>query len=141
MRATDTGGTGLSLQKRRGQMLVELLRKEALQTLAEYVRECVLVEGRHVCDGDIRMQVVQLGTVNARFCHTLSDYERLPNRIKISKTGVYVLHEQRMYATHEFGAKRKTMNSFMLIRDESDYEKETWVREVLFLLRCVVGGG
>lgn len=71
-------------------MLVDLFRKTTLQSLAEFVRECVLVQERHSCDRDIRMKFVKLGSSGGRFCPTLSEHHRLRNRIKIPETGGYV---------------------------------------------------
>lgn len=44
-----------------------------------------------------------------------------------------------MYATHEFGAKKNTENSFVPIRDESDEKRAVLVGKKLLLLCCVVG--
>lgn len=41
LKAIDTGETGLSLESRHERMLADLFRKEAVQSLAECVRECV----------------------------------------------------------------------------------------------------
>lgn len=41
--------TGLSVENRYGRMLAELLKKEALQFLAECVTECALLEKLHLC--------------------------------------------------------------------------------------------
>lgn len=45
-----------------------------------------------------------------------------------------------MYATHAFGAGKKMVSSFVLVRDETGEEKEIWMGRVLMLLRCAVGG-
>lgn len=54
---------------------------------------------------------------------TLSDYDRLWNRIKISGIKGYVLHEHRLYETRAFGAPRRMTNTFLPIRDKSNKEK------------------
>lgn len=41
--------------------------------------------------------------------------------------------------THEFGAERMILSSFVLIRGVSDEEREVWVGEVLLLSRCILG--
>lgn len=51
------------------------------------------------------------------------------------------MRERRTHATLEIGAHKKMMNSFVLIRNESDEEKEVWVGRALLLFLCVVGGG
>lgn len=48
VKATDTGGAGLSIENRNGRILAEVFRKQALQSLAEGVRGSVMVEGSHV---------------------------------------------------------------------------------------------
>lgn len=45
VKATNTSATGLSLENRYGGMLLELLIEEEMQSLAESVKECVLVLG------------------------------------------------------------------------------------------------
>lgn len=73
VKASDTRGAGLSLENRHGQMLVELFRKEALQSLAECVRNCVFVEEKQVYDGDIYMKFVRSGFVSGGFFPTMSN--------------------------------------------------------------------
>lgn len=73
-------------------MLTEVFRKEALQSLAKYVRECVLVEGRHVNNGDIRRYFVKSEFVIGEPCSTQLGYDRSLNRVRIAETGAYVLH-------------------------------------------------
>lgn len=51
-KATDIKGTSSLAETRYDRMLAEQLRKESLQFLAGYVRECGFVQGRHVCDKD-----------------------------------------------------------------------------------------
>lgn len=46
-----------------------------------------------------------------------------------------MLHEQKVYAKLEFGAERKMLNRFVLIRDESDKGEYMWVAKVLLLSR------
>lgn len=50
-----------------------------------------------------------------------------------------MLHEKRVYAGHESGTERKTINSFVLVRGGNDEEEEVWVRKVLSLFYCHVG--
>lgn len=42
-------------------------------------------------------------------------------------------HEQRLYGTHEFGAEKKMMTRFVLIRSENGKPEEMWVEKVVFL--------
>lgn len=58
--------------------------------------------------------------VSTGFCPIFTGHDWLRNRTKILETGIHVLHEQRMYATHGFDAERLAMSSLMLIRGESD---------------------
>lgn len=101
------------------------------------MRECVLVEGRHVKDENIRIKFLKSGFVSEEFCPTLSDYIRLRYTSKSSETGGFVLHEQKVYANHEFSAKEKMMNGSALTRNESDKEKQKWVGKELLLFCCV----
>lgn len=51
-----------------------------------------------------------------------------------------MLREQKVYASQDFGAERKVMNSSLLLRGESDEDEEKWVVKVLLLFCCDVGG-
>lgn len=79
------------------------------------------------------MKLVNSGFVSGKACSNLNGYDRLRNRIKILQTAVYVLHEQRVYGTHDSGAERKLVNSFLLIKSEGSREKESRVGKVLLL--------
>lgn len=74
-------------------MLVNLFKNEAMQSLAKYVKECVLVKGSDVGDEGIRIKLVKSVFVSEALCLALSDYSSLQNRIKIHETGGCVLHE------------------------------------------------
>lgn len=104
VQASDTGGAGSSLETRYERMMVDLFKKGALRSLREIVRECSLVEGKHVCDGDTLMKLCKSGLVSERLFPTLSDYDRMWKRIRISETKFYVLLEQRVFASHALGA-------------------------------------
>lgn len=52
----------------------------------------------------------------------------------------YVKHEQKVYASPEFGAQRKTLNSFVLLRGEQDEREEVRSGKVLLLFHCSVKG-
>lgn len=119
-------------------MVVELFRKLVLQFLKEYVRENLLVERRHINDGDTRMKFRRSGVVSGKCCPTLSDDDKLRSRNSFSETRNCVLREPKMYVTHAFSAGRKTVSSFLLIRSESDEEEVIWLEKVLLLFRCVV---
>lgn len=67
---------------------------------------------------------------------SLSDNSRSQKRINILETGDCERHEQRVYATHEFGAQKKMMNILVLIADKSDEEKEIRMERVLC---CLLG--
>lgn len=45
-----------------------------------------------------------------------------------------------MFASHELGAERRIMNSFVTIRGGSDKEEARWVGKVLLQITCVVTG-
>lgn len=96
-KATNTGENGFSAGTRYERMLVELFRKRSLQSFADCVRKFVLVQRRHVYDGDIRRKIVKYGFLNGGFCPTLREYDSLGTRTEIPETGVYALHEQRVY--------------------------------------------
>lgn len=44
-----------------------------------------------------------------------------------------------VYATHEFDAGRKMMNSSVLIRRKGDEENEIWVEKIVLGFGCVLG--
>lgn len=94
VKSTDRRQSGLSLKTQYGWMVVDLCRKKALQSLAECVREYVLVEDTRIYDEDTRTKFVKPGSLCEEFCATLSDYDRLPTRTKIFETRGYVLHEK-----------------------------------------------
>lgn len=122
-KGTDTGGTSLSLENRYGEMLAELFRKPALLLFAEYVGAIFLVQGRHIYDGDTRVKSVKSGFVSEGFCSTSRDYDRSGNRINISETRGCVFHEHYVNAIQGFGAERKMIDSFVLMRDEYEEQK------------------
>lgn len=107
MNGTDTEGTGLSLETRCKRMLVVLFKKEAMGSLTECKRECILVERIYVHEKSSSTTLVESGLVSRGLCSTLSDYDKLRNKTSILETGDYVLHEQRAYATHKFGAEER----------------------------------
>lgn len=90
-------------------MMLDFFRNEALLSLTKSVRECVLMNGRLVYDGIIRMMFGKLGFVDGGCCFIFSDYHRLRNETKIPETTDYALYEKRLYATHASGAERKVM--------------------------------
>lgn len=122
-------------------MQVELLKKEGIKSFADCVKECVLVEGRHAGDGDVCVQSVKVRFVREWVCLSLINHDRLWNRIEVSDTVRYLLHEQIVYATQGFGAERNMINSFVLIGDETDEEEKICVGKVLWVFPCVVGEG
>lgn len=75
------------------------------------------------------MKFERLGFVNGEFGPLLSTYDRSRTRIKVLDTGDCVLHEQRVSGTHEFGAEKKKLDSFVFIRGESDKGKDTGVEK------------
>lgn len=107
VKATGTGRTGLSLRNRYGRRLIELLTKKSLQSLADCLSGCVLLEGRYVYDDYVCANLVKSEVVSEESCRTLTDHERLWNKMNICKNGEYVYREQEVYATHGFGAERK----------------------------------
>lgn len=119
-------------------MLVELLKNEGLQFLAEFVRVFVLVNGRYSCDGDTNTKLVWSGYDSERLCPMLSKCKRSRSRMKTSETAGYVLHEHRESVMHALGAGRTMVSSPLLIRGESDEDEEMWVGEVLMLSRFVL---
>lgn len=88
------------------------------------MRKCVQVEGRNVCNEDNHMKFVKSGFVGGEFRPILSAFDKLRNRVKKPETRGYVLHEQRVYATHRFCAERDMTNSFALSRGESNEKVE-----------------
>lgn len=139
-KATETEGTGLSLQNKQRRMLVEPFRKQAFQFFVECMKEWVLVEGRHVYDRDICLNCVKAELFSKDCCCTLDDHGRLRDKTKISETGCYVLHKRGVYAIYESDAERKMMNSPALIMGASDMDEELRVDRLLLLFRSVREG-
>lgn len=138
--AIERAGEGTKVGNCFGEVLVDLFKKDVLVSFAKCVREWICVGDAHVCDGDIGMVFVKSGFIKGGFCPSLNDYDRDLNMIKIPESRGCVLHEQRVYANHEFGAQKKLLNSFVLIRGESEGMEEVWVGKVLLLFRCVEKG-
>lgn len=67
-------------------MLIGLTRKKTFQTLLKRVRECVLVEVRHIQDADICTMFMKSALASKGFCPVLSDYDRSRSRTNISET-------------------------------------------------------
>lgn len=59
LKASDTERTSLSLAVRYRWRLVDIVKKEALHSLAECVKECASVEGRIVYDESSRIKFVK----------------------------------------------------------------------------------
>lgn len=49
-----------------------------------------------------------------------------------------MLGDQGVHATRASGAEKKTMDSFVLLKDKSYEEEQIWVRKVLLLFRYFV---
>lgn len=82
------------------------------------------MEGGAVYNKGTRTKFVNLGLVSKLLCSTLIDCTVSQDKIKISEAGDCVLHEKRVYRTHEFGAWRRMMSSLVLIRVEKNIEKK-----------------
>lgn len=48
-------------------MLAKLSREETLSSLAECMREWILIGGIHLCDGDTRVMFVRFGVIGGGF--------------------------------------------------------------------------
>lgn len=86
------------------------------------------------------MLFVKSGFPCGSFWHTLNEYGLAVSKIRCSRFTSCVLQEQRVCASHEFGAGRKIFSSFVLLRGRSDEEEEIWVAKVLLLTRCILEG-
>lgn len=64
VRGTDTRGTRLSPEDQYERMLAETVRTLALQSFAECLRECSLMEGRHFYDKGICISFLKLRFVD-----------------------------------------------------------------------------
>lgn len=69
VKATNTEKTGSSLEFQYRRTLVELFREELMQFSAEYLQKCVLLEGKHLYDRDIRMKFLKLEFVRGETLH------------------------------------------------------------------------
>lgn len=85
------------------------------------------------------MKFLKSRFMSGGFFPASSDYDRSRIRTENFETGSSVLHEQKVYATHEFGAEKRMMESYVLVRDYSDEEKKISVGRVTLLFSCVVG--
>lgn len=104
-------------------MMIELFGKEALHSFAETPKDYVLVALRHLYDETARTVFVKSGFLSREFCSSLNEYNRLQNRIEISEIKGSVRLEKRLYATHESGAEKKMVNSFVTMRTKTEAEK------------------
>lgn len=68
----------------------------------------------------------------------MKDYDRPTNQIRTSRTEDCEMHEQGVYASREFDAQRKGLNSFVTVGGEDDEREEIWVAKVLLSCRCSV---
>lgn len=127
-------------EKSFGRILFGLFRKKALVSFLKCIKEWVFVEENSMGDGDIRATFVKSGFISEGIIACLKDYDRSRNMTRVPRKGRYVPHEQRVFANHEFGAANKVMNSFLLVRGESDGGEELWVGKVLLLLQCSLKG-
>lgn len=117
------------------------VRKESSQSSAKCAKECVLVDIRHVSDGDTGRLFVKSVFASKRFCYTLRVYATFRNKIKVSETAECVLRDQRVYADHKSGADRKMMNSFVLLIDGRKDVKEIWKGNGTVTVSLSCGGG
>lgn len=92
----------------------------------------------YLCDGDVQAMFVRSGFIGRGYRPTLKTSGRAANNIRISRTEVYKMHEQKVCAILEFGAERKILNSFVAVGGDSDEGEEIWVARVLLLCRCSV---
>lgn len=106
-------------------MLAEQLREEELTFSAKCIREWILVDKSHVCDGKVQMMSVNSWLISGGRCCTLKNYNRPANKIRISRFEDCKMHEHRVYASREFGAERKMLNNFVLARGEGDGKKKS----------------
>lgn len=103
-------------------------------------RECTSVQKVHGYGEDNRIESVKPETLREGLCPIFGDYDSSRNRIKTAESESCVYKEQRLHATHEFGAEKMMMSHFVRIRGEEDEEKKVTVKKVLLLFCCVVGG-
>lgn len=116
----ESRGSGLSVRNSYGRMLVEILGEKALRAFAKCIREWVLVDMIFVCDGNILVIFVKSGLTGGGRCPTLKNYDRAANKVIISWTEDCEMQEQIVYVSCGFGAGRKFLNSFMMVRDNGD---------------------
>lgn len=91
-----------------------------------------------VFDGDEQMVFSKSGFIIGDFCSSLDDCDRALNVIRGSIVKECVEREQRAYASPQFGARRKILNSFVLLRGKTDGSEELCVGKVLLLFSCSV---
>lgn len=101
-------------------------------------KECVLIDRSNVCDGDDRIVFVKFEFQTEGCCSSLKDYYRAANQIGISRTEDCKMHEHRVYASREFDAERRALNSFVVMRDKGIDEKDVRVARILVLCHCFV---
>lgn len=133
LKVADTRSTGSPLKNRYKRMVGRLLRRKAMQSLAECVRGCVLEEGRHLHDGESLYEVREVEVLEWMLLSTMSDYDRPQNTFRTLQNGVCVLRKQIVSGTHEFGAERKVVNIFLLYNGQNDEEKAVEARKLLLL--------
>lgn len=73
-------------------------------------------------------------------CRLLKNYDLAANRKRTLRTENCGVLEQRAYASREFGAERKMLTSFVVVRGDGDEQEEIWVARVLLLCRCPLKG-
>lgn len=114
----------LSVKRWFARMLSMLFREERLASFADYVMKRMCVDCVHVSERSLRMLFVNPGIVFEGLFTSIDDYGESLNAFRAWRTELYVLREQRTYASQKFEAHNELSNSFLLTQEESDWKKK-----------------
>lgn len=88
------------------------------------MRDCDLVKRSNICDEDIRVWFLKSVFLSRGCCSGLKCFDRVANKIKNLRTSDWKFHEQKVYASYEFGAEKKLSSNYMIVGDGCGKEKE-----------------
>lgn len=78
--------------------------------------------------------------ISGYFSLSLDDYGRVLNIVRAWITEGFVRHYRRVHASQNFGAQKKLLISYVIIRGKSNGKEEVWAGKMILLFQCLVKG-
>lgn len=114
-------------------MLGESFSGEWRPFTVECGKDRLYVGGVRVFIRDVQMVFVKSGPIREELCSNLEAYDGALNVTRAWWTEACVQHGQRVFAGHEFGAEKKLLNSFVVLRGERSRKEKVSVEKVVLM--------